>query len=174
VQNVLCVTLASQWWAPNKRKGFIIYHPSAAFFSLQQKAVSIRAVQILCAEFGSKRFHAMPASPGISFSAGQSSPSAGTVIFLGQLCFPSLPSALLGALVLKDRPDLTSSQRVKLCSLPPFRLDPEATVAHQKHTPFTALFIPLLMGPCSPTLHVFGSVVNHTLLSSTFSIFQPH
>lgn len=57
-----------------------------------------------------------------------------------KLCSPSLRSTLLRVLVLNDRPDLTSFQQVKLCSLPPFRLDLEAIVVHQKRTPLAALF----------------------------------
>lgn len=78
--------------------------PSAAFFSLQQKAVSIRAVQILCAESGSKCSYAMPASPGISLPAGQAVPALGLGFVWVKLCLPSLPSALCRVLV--HRPNL--------------------------------------------------------------------
>lgn len=141
VQNVLCITLASQWWALNKRKGFIIYHPFCSFLFITAKGCFNYSHADSLHWVWFKVIYAMPASPGTSFPAGRGSPTAGTAVYLGWAVLTITPFGSLESIGSWwwAWADLHSKLGSAACH--PSRLDPEAIAVHPKCTPGAAPFL---------------------------------
>lgn len=124
-----------------KRKGSSLAIPSVLLFSLQQKAVSIRAMQSLCTEFGSKSFTQCQHLQGLASLQAKALPLVGLKLAWVTLCLPLHPLALSRVLLSVMSLIWSLCSELGSAAYIPLTVDPEVTAIQQKCIPLAALFL---------------------------------